>query len=188
VSGPLGGRAGIELTPLDAPLDVEHESFATGSDQEVARFSLAAGSYRGLLYGAAHVSAAGVGSVAGAVTMVGRARFTPFGGRRSAPSGKATKYVSIPDRASCPTGTLSPSVTGAKKATKKVKQVVFFVDGVKNATLKHPKPGQAVSLDLTTGAPSEVEAVVTLAPKHKGGKGKGKGKELTASAAYESCS
>jgi hypothetical protein len=141
---------------------------------------LPAGSYSGYFEGYAQVTS-NVDKVVTGTTSV-HATFSAAGATTAAPTGKAAKYVSLGSR-SCATHSLSPTVTNAKKAAKKIKMVKIFVNDQLAKKVKKPKKGAVISVPLTDSTAADVTAEVTLFPKKKGAKSK----VSEVSASYEAC-
>jgi hypothetical protein len=141
---------------------------------------LPAGSYSGYFEGYVQ-QFSNVDKVVTGSTSV-HATFSTVGATTAAATGKAAKYVSLGAR-SCATHALSPTITHAKKAAKKIKRVKIFVNDHLVKKVKTPKRGSVVTVPLADNTAADVTAEVTLFPKRKGAKSK----VFEVSASYEAC-
>jgi hypothetical protein len=158
---------------------IDFESYGWRSERRL-RVLLPAGSYNGELKGS--VGTVSRSSVGGQGAAGVHAVFTAPGWQTAAPSGKGHRYVTLPAAASCATGTLQPTVTSHRARAAQVRQLRFFLGDHQAAKVRHPKQGAVVSVPLTSGAPSQLRAEVTLVPRpgHRP-------KTVSVSASYEAC-
>lgn len=87
-------------------------------------------------------------------------------------------YVLMPASRSCSTHRVIPKITTSKKLLKKIKSIVFQVNGHTVKKLTHPKRGALVKLAAPDSLPITVTAKVKLRT----------GKTATSSASYLQCS
>jgi hypothetical protein len=167
------------VSPTSSPY---YDSYGDGLNvTHTARIYLPAGVYDTYSSGSVNDSTNSARAKAGTATI--HAAFTAAGSQTVAPSGKGGKYLTLPAARGCATHSLSPTVTSAKKAAKKIKMIKIFVNDQLAKKVKKPKKGSVVTVPLTDNAVADVTAAVALFPKKKGAKSK----VLEVSASYEAC-
>jgi hypothetical protein len=167
------------VSPTSSPY---YDSYSEGLNvTHSAKIYLPAGLYD--TYSSAFVGDSTSSARVKAGTATIHAAYTVAGSQTVAPSGKGGKYLTLPAARSCATHALSPTVTTAKKAAKKIKMIKIFVNDQLAKKVKKPHKGSVVTVPLTDNAVADVSAEVTLFPKRKGAKSK----VYEVSASYEAC-
>jgi hypothetical protein len=176
------------LTFVNVESGVDGERFVTlvsqGSKFEgPIRVFLPPGSYRGTFIAGAWASTSvAVGPTAVSASI--RGDFTVAGSQLAVHPGKAKKYVVLPSARTCAAHTVLPTVTGTRKRLRQVKQVTFFVNGVRVEKVRHPHRGAQIALPAVDDLRADLRIEVALRPTRKGRPGK----VLESTAVYEACS
>lgn len=182
-SAPAGAYTGIYLYNESDPSHPSVTFYAAGPKlNDTHTYYLAAGSYEGQFQGSIYPELSTSRTVSGTVSI--HAEFTVAGSQTEPATGKGSRYVSLPTARSCAAGTLTTSVTTAKRSAKKIKVVKLWVNGRLVTKVKKPKKGAATALGVAADQAADVTAEVTLFPKKK----HGKAKVYEVSASYEACS
>lgn len=158
---------------------IELEDFRGRGEARLTVF-LAPGVYDGYVEGGAEIVSTSV-ATSGAATFSSRGTFALAGSRSAAPAGKAKRYVVFPLTRNCGTDTVDMTVKSRK--AKKIKSIVFKLNGKTVKKVKKPKPGVSVPLPVAEKLAADVVAKVKLKPKKQGAKPK----VVEGSASYVAC-
>lgn len=177
--GAIYGEFYIDMvSPTSSPY---YDDYSQGIDvTTTSRLYLPAGVYD--TYASASANDDSTTAVSRTGTVSVHAGFSTIGSQTVAPAGKGGKYVTLGAR-SCTAHNVAATVTGAKKAAKKIKQVKVFVNDALVTKVKKPGKGKALSVPVADNQTADVTAEVTLFPKKKGAKAK----VYEVSASYEAC-
>lgn len=172
------GPAYVEADISEDDADPQQVTYGRELDGTGTRtILLPPGTYRGELEGQVRktTNRSYTGAASGSVTIT----FAQPGSASQAPTGKAGKYVTLPDARTCATHTATATLTTKKKLAKHIDKVTFTVNGKKAATLKGKKvkKGKAVVLPLADNTAADITATVVL----------DNGKKKTVDAGYLAC-